>query len=70
MTQRRTISVWLAPIMPPVFYPDQWQYLLACPLTWTTFWCRWRYHPAGPIFYNPNGLEPDDRCRNCGDHIG
>ena len=35
-----------------------------------TLWCRARGHPAGPIFYNAGGLEPDDRCKNCGDHLG
>jgi hypothetical protein len=32
-------------------------------------WCRMRGHPAGQIWYNPGGLEPDDRCKNCGEYI-
>lgn len=31
--------------------------------------CRAKYHPCGPIYYNYNGYEPDDRCKNCGDYI-
>ena len=31
--------------------------------------CRAMGHPAGQIFYNPGGLEPDDRCQVCGDYI-
>lgn len=36
------------------------------------FLCRWRGHPAGPVWFNVNGdpPEPDMRCRNCGDYIG
>ena len=31
-------------------------------------WCRLRGHPAGQVYYS-NGLEPDTRCRDCGDDI-
>ena len=31
--------------------------------------CRIKGHPNGPVFYNSNGLEPDDRCKDCGDYI-
>jgi len=31
-------------------------------------WCRLRGH-AGPIFYNPGGLEPDGRCARCLEEI-
>lgn len=34
------------------------------------FWCRLRLHPKGPIYYNPGGLEPDWRCRDCGEYLG
>jgi len=33
-------------------------------------WCRFRGHPAGPVYYNPNGYEPDWTCRECGDNLG
>lgn len=32
--------------------------------------CRLRNHPAGVVWYNPNGLEPDMHCKNCGDDLG
>lgn len=32
--------------------------------------CRIKNHPAGVIWYNPNGLEPDMRCKNCKDNLG
>ena len=32
-----------------------------------TVWCRLRGHPAGQVFYNPGGTEPDESCRNCGE---
>jgi hypothetical protein len=35
-----------------------------------TIICRMRNHPCGPIWYNPNGLEPDMHCKNCGDDLG
>ena len=35
-----------------------------------TAWCRLRSHPAGIVFFNPGGLEPDYHCRNCGDDCG
>lgn len=37
---------------------------------WRVIRCRWRGHPAGIVFYNPGGLEPDTTCRECGDNIG
>jgi len=36
----------------------------------TTIWCRIRNHPEGVWWYNPNGFEPDMRCKNCGDDLG
>lgn len=32
--------------------------------------CRLRGHPSGEIYYNPGGLEPDHRCKDCGEEIG
>jgi hypothetical protein len=32
--------------------------------------CRWRGHPAGPVWFNPNGYEPNMHCIGCGDEIG
>jgi hypothetical protein len=31
--------------------------------------CRAKGHPSGPIWYS-NGLEPDMRCKVCGDDLG
>jgi len=40
------------------------------PTSWlSVLWCRIRNHPCGPVWYNPNGLEPDMHCKNCGDLI-
>jgi hypothetical protein len=33
-------------------------------------WCRFRGHPYGVIWYNPNGMEPDMTCTNCYDDLG
>jgi hypothetical protein len=57
-----------------LFTRDWWRYILA-PRAWdTSLWsasvCRWRGHPCGTIFYNPNGYEPDNHCKNCGDNLG
>jgi hypothetical protein len=35
-----------------------------------TAWCRLRGHPAGVVFYDPIGTEPDMTCKNCGDNLG
>ena len=54
---------------------EAWRYLLArrhdrdVPW-WRVIRCRWLGHPAGIVFYNPGGLEPDTTCRECGDNIG
>ncbi len=37
---------------------------------WRAFWCRLRGHPAGEVFFNVGGLEPNTHCRNCGDDLG
>lgn len=46
------------------------KYLFAKPFTIRAFICRWRSHPCGAIWYNPNGSEPDMHCKNCGDDLG
>jgi hypothetical protein len=50
------------------------KYLLGKPAKgisrWTAFWCRLKKHPAGVIWYNPSGLEPDMRCSKCFDDLG
>lgn len=33
-------------------------------------WCRMRGHPSGSWYFNAGGLEPDGRCRDCGEDIG
>ncbi len=44
----------------------RWQRPLGYSKIW---WCRLRNHPAGTIYYNPNGFEPDNHCKNCGDEL-
>lgn len=58
-----------------LFTRDCWQYLLEPRKDKEVPWikviiCRWQGHPAGIIFYNPGGLEPDYTCRGCGDDLG
>lgn len=36
---------------------------------WTRFWCRAGGHKEGPIYYNIGGMEPDWRCKKCGDYL-
>jgi hypothetical protein len=52
-----------------------YQYLFAkfddpgwCPW-YEHLWCRMNGHPAGQIYFNPGGYEPDYRCKECGDEI-
>ena len=53
-----------------VWFSVPWyQYLFSKPFNLTKLWCRIRGHPMGQIYYNPAGLEPDYRCRNCLDEI-
>ena len=37
---------------------------------WAHLWCRIRNHPHGVVYYNPSGLEPDMRCKDCGEDLG
>ncbi len=32
--------------------------------------CRATGHPCGVYFYNAGGMEPDMRCRGCGEDLG
>lgn len=59
------------------FRVDWWKYLLERRRgdrhyrgVLLTFLCRARGHPFGVWWYNPNGLEPDMHCKNCGDDLG
>lgn len=43
-------------------------------IEWLRWWfiaikCRADYHPNGQIYYNPNGLSPNEHCKDCGDEI-
>lgn len=61
-----TVS-WWGHIFAPIKvsrYHDEWFPRIR------TVWCRIRGHPAGIVFYNPGGLEPDYRCKNCGEDLG
>jgi hypothetical protein len=35
---------------------------------WRVIWCRMKGHPNGEVYYC-SGLEPDSRCRDCGEHL-
>lgn len=37
---------------------------------WRKLLCRARGHPFGVWWYTLSRLEPDMRCRNCGDDLG
>ena len=59
------------------FNRDWWQYLFEKPVDgwtlsniWCSFNCRRMGHPAGIIYFNAGGLEPDYTCRGCGDNLG
>lgn len=51
-----------------------WQDVFFDRQTWVEYLirvkCRWHGHPAGIVFYNPGGLEPNTHCSNCGEDIG
>lgn len=36
---------------------------------WNRLVCRFKGHPCGCIFYNPDEYEPDFRCKNCGNYL-
>lgn len=53
---------------------EWWKYLLEKPHYTSnrsrSFWCRAKGHPAGPVYHNICGTEPDWHCLNCGDDLG
>lgn len=57
------------------FNPFWWKYLLEKPADnsscnwWERFWCRASNHPDGVWWYS-NKIEPDMRCKRCGDDLG
>lgn len=60
-----------------VFTLAWWRYVLddsradkGCANWLARVMCRWRGHPAGVWFYNVGGLEPDYRCKGCGEDLG
>ena len=59
MNSSNRMKIWL----------EHWRYLTEWPCTWTKFWCRFRGHPAGVVWFT-QGYEPDMHCKNCGDDIG
>lgn len=52
------------------FSPHWWRYLLTDCRGWENFRCRVHGHPDGVWFYNVGGLEPDMRCKDCGENLG
>lgn len=67
---------WFGGLLGPTF--DWWSYVFSPRSVSARSWgvsriatarCRIQGHPLGPIFYNPGGLEPDMRCRYCGDEL-
>jgi hypothetical protein len=65
---------WLWAELLTWFRPSWWKYLLEPPRgglgRLATIRCRAMGHPCGPVWYNCSGLEPDWRCRDCGDNLG
>jgi len=49
--------------------PGWWLYLLRDCRGPRHFICRVRNHPAGVVWHNPGGIEPDMHCRNCGEDL-
>lgn len=69
---------WLA-LPSPITDWYEWRYWLRTGRWRLTFtdetrvyriYCRLRGHPRGEIYYNPGGIEPDHRCKDCGEEIG
>jgi hypothetical protein len=54
------------------FTRDWWDYLLDDCSGVENFFCRIDFHSCGVVWYNfdPNRLEPDMRCKNCGEDLG
>lgn len=47
-----------------------WEFVFAAPRTLRKIRCRMSNHKPGEWWYNPRGLEPDMRCKGCGDDLG
>jgi hypothetical protein len=47
-----------------------WQYLLAGRPSWGRLLCRAKGHPNGVWWFNVGGVEPDMRCKDCGENLG
>lgn len=47
-----------------------YRYLFEKPFNFTKLICRFKNHPCGIIYHNPNGLEPNNHCKNCHDNLG
>ncbi len=66
------MNYWKRAIHLGWFTKDWWKYLFEKPkekdyTNWLNrIWCRATGH-RGRWWTNPNGLEPDTRCKNCGD---
>lgn len=55
------------------FTRDWWSYLLGKRTDLgiiKTAICRAKGHPCGVWYVNAGGIEPDMRCKNCGDDLG
>lgn len=74
-TRRRSDMNWKAVwIVTRWFRREWWSYLLE-KKNYDTRWltvilCRIKGHPEGPVWQNVSGLEPDWRCKRCGDDLG
>jgi hypothetical protein len=47
-----------------------YKYLFTPWLGFKVLFCRIKGHPNGPIYFNPGGLEPNWKCKDCGEDIG
>lgn len=60
--------------MPKALKLEFWKYLLAKKSSESSWFkvikCRLQKHKHGVIWYNPNQIEPDMHCKNCGDNLG
>ena len=62
MEWTKWLTIWWYKYLlePKSYLSDSWR---------ETILCRIKGHPCGSIYYNPGGLEPDERCKNCGDEL-
>lgn len=47
-----------------------WKYLFSGCTGIRNLMCRMRGHQYGVVWFNMSGLEPDMRCKNCGEDLG